>query len=110
MSNSMATRHIPDSPISAFTDEEVQFTVQDSGIGIAQRDIEKLFDKFTQFNRKAGSKHEGTGLGLAIVEKLVKMHRGGVRVESEVGRGTNFAISSPGLPATKRLHVSPLNG
>ncbi|MFB0524120.1 MAG: sensor histidine kinase, partial [Phycisphaerae bacterium] len=86
---------------------EVLVSVQDSGVGIAKEDIPKLFDKFTQFGRKAGPGEKGTGLGLAIAKKLVEMHGGKIKVESEVGKGTTFAISLPlaskdvaeGLPA-----------
>ena len=75
--------------------EEVQFSVQDSGVGIAKKDMPKLFDKFTQFGRKAGPGEKGTGLGLAIVKKLVEMHNGRIEVESKVGQGTSFTISLP---------------
>jgi len=76
-------------------DGEVLVSVQDSGVGIAKEDIPKLFDKFTQFDRKAGPGEKGTGLGLAIVKKLVEMHDGQIKVESEVGQGTIFTISLP---------------
>ena len=76
-------------------DAEVLVSVQDSGVGIAKEDIPKLFDKFTQFGRKAGPGEKGTGLGLAIVKKLVEIHGGKIKVESEVGQGTIFTISLP---------------
>ncbi len=76
-------------------DEEVQFIIQDSGVGVTKEDLPKLFDKFTQFGRKAGPGEKGTGLGLSIVKKLVEMHGGRIKVESEVGRGTTFIISLP---------------
>ena len=76
-------------------DGEVLVSVQDSGVGIAKEDVPKLFDKFTQFDRKAGPGEKGTGLGLAIVKKLVEMHDGKIKVESEVGQGTIFTISLP---------------
>jgi PAS domain S-box-containing protein len=76
-------------------DKEILVSVQDSGVGIAKEDIPKLFDKFTQFDRKAGTGEKGTGLGLAIVKKLVEIHGGNIKVESEVGQGTIFIISLP---------------
>jgi len=76
-------------------DDEVLVSVQDSGVGIAKEDIPKLFDKFTQFGRKARPGEEGTGLGLAIAKKLVEMHGGKIEVESEVNQGTTFTISLP---------------
>jgi len=76
-------------------DGEVLVSVQDSGVGISEEDIPKLFDKFTQFGRQAGPGEKGTGLGLAIVKKLVEMHGGKIEVESEVDQGTTFTISLP---------------
>ena len=74
---------------------EARVSIQDSGVGIAKEDMPKLFDKFTQFGRKAGPGEKGTGLGLAIAKKLVGMHDGRIEVESEVNRGTTFTISLP---------------
>jgi PAS domain S-box-containing protein len=76
-------------------DPEVQICVQDSGVGIAKGDLPKLFDKFTQFGRKAGPGEKGTGLGLAIVKKLVEMHGGKIDVKSEVNQGATFTITLP---------------
>jgi len=76
-------------------DGEVLVSVRDSGVGIAEEDIPKLFDKFTQFGRKAGPGEKGTGLGLAIVKKLIEMHGGKIDVESKVNQGTIFTISLP---------------
>ena len=81
--------------ICAKQEGRVLVTVRDSGVGIAKEDIPKLFDKFTQFSRKAGPGEKGTGLGLAIVKKLVEMHGGTIEVESKVGQGTTFTISLP---------------
>ena len=98
-------------------DGKVLVSVQDSGVGIAKEDIPKLFDKFTQFGRKAGPGEKGTGLGLAIAKKLVEMHGGKIEVESKVNKGTTFTIFLPlttetkaeGLPAeTDKLVESTL--
>ena len=98
-------------------DGKVLVSVQDSGVGIAKEDIPKLFDKFTQFGRKAGPGEKGTGLGLAIAKKLVEMHGGKIEVESKVNKGTTFTVSLPlttetkaeGLPAeTDKLLESAL--
>ena len=84
-------------------DGGVSISVQDSGVGIAEEDIPKLFDKFTQFGRKAGPGEKGTGLGLAIVKRLVEMHTGIIDVKSEVGKGTTFTIFLPSttIPAAE---------
>ena len=98
-------------------DGKVLISVQDSGVGIAKEDIPKLFDRFTQFGRKAGPGEKGTGLGLAIAKKLVEMHGGKIEVESKVNKGTTFTVSLPltteteaeGLPAeTDKLLESAL--
>ena len=81
-------------------------TVQDSGIGIAKEDIPKLFDKFTQFGKKAAPGEKGTGLGLAIAKKLVEMHGGTIEVESEVDKGTTFTIF---LPLTTETETEDLS-
>lgn len=76
-------------------DEEVQICVQDSGVGVAKEDIPKLFDKFTQFGRKAGLGEKGTGLGLAISKGMVKLWRGRIWAESEAGKGSKFTFTLP---------------
>ena len=82
-------------------DGKVLISVQDSGVGIAKEDIPKLFDRFTQFGRKAGPGEKGTGLGLAIAKKLVEMHGGKIEVESKVNKGTTFTIFLPLTTETK---------
>jgi CheY-like chemotaxis protein/anti-sigma regulatory factor (Ser/Thr protein kinase) len=69
-------------------------TVSDTGPGIKQEDIPKLFQKFQQLdaaNRKPG----GTGLGLALCREIIEAHGGSVRVESEYGRGSAFIVTLP---------------
>jgi signal transduction histidine kinase len=78
--------------------------VRDSGIGISQEDLPKIFDKFTQFGRKNGPGDKGTGLGLSIVKGLVDLHKGEIRVESEVGQGTTVILSFPKLTFEERLN------
>ncbi len=69
----------------------IQVTVADNGPGIAPTIIDKIFDPFFSTKDKA----EGTGLGLAVVHGIVKAHQGGLRVESEEGRGTTFRLYFP---------------
>ena len=68
----------------------IQFTVEDSGIGIAPENHAKVFAAFEQIDESYSRQQEGTGLGLALTKKLVEMHGGEIWFESEVGKGTEF--------------------
>jgi signal transduction histidine kinase len=70
----------------------IEIQVQDSGIGIAEADIGRLFQNFGQANRSTSSKYGGTGLGLALSQKLCALMGGGISVKSEVGQGSSFTI------------------
>lgn len=73
----------------------VQFSVTDTGIGIAPQDLARLFTPFVQVDSHLNRRFEGTGLGLALVQKLTDLHGGSVQVESEVGVGSCFTINLP---------------
>ncbi|MCQ1536993.1 response regulator [Methanosarcina sp. KYL-1] len=70
-------------------------TVADTGIGISGEDQKKLFQPFTQIDASAARQYCGTGLGLALVKKLVNLHRGEIRVESDLMKGSSFTFSLP---------------
>lgn len=74
----------------------VTVTVQDTGCGIAPRDIPRIFGRFFRGDETRGE-GGGSGLGLAIVDHIVKLHRGIIAVESEPGKGTTFALRFPAL-------------
>ncbi|MEZ4834937.1 MAG: PAS domain S-box protein [Caldilineaceae bacterium] len=78
--------------------EAIQFTVWDTGIGIAPEEQERLFQPFVQVDSSLSRAHEGTGLGLALVHKMAKLHGGTVSLESELGKGSRFTITFPLLP------------
>jgi PAS domain S-box-containing protein len=75
--------------------DTVEFSVTDSGIGIAPPDLRRLFQPFVQVDSKLNRQFEGTGLGLALVHKLTDMHGGSVHVESQVGVGSRFTVRIP---------------
>lgn len=77
-------------------DEEIlTFRVEDTGCGIRQEDLEKIFEDFRQVDSKKNRSVEGTGLGLAIVKHLVELMGGGINVESVYGEGTTVTITLP---------------
>ena len=68
----------------------LELSVSDSGIGIAEDDMGKLFKAFSQIDSSLARKFEGTGLGLAMVKQLTDLHGGSVAVASQEGLGTRF--------------------
>jgi len=81
----------------------LQFSVADTGIGIAADQIESIFSPFTQADSSTTRKFGGTGLGLAIVQRLVGLHRGEIKVVSEPGCGSTFSFTAEfGRPPVAR--------
>ncbi len=77
-------------------DEELlTFCVEDTGCGIREEDLQKIFEDFRQVDAKRNRSVEGTGLGLAIVKHLVELMKGTIHVESTYGKGTTFTITLP---------------
>jgi len=80
----------------------VVISVADTGIGIPQELLHKIFDLFTQVHSKAERVQSGLGIGLALVRRLTEMHGGTVTARSEgPGRGTEFTVRLPALAAEK---------
>jgi signal transduction histidine kinase len=75
----------------------VTFAVADNGIGLAPRETKRIFKRFYQVDQRLARTGGGCGLGLSIVQFIVTAHHGSVRVESEPGRGSTFAISLPAV-------------
>ncbi|NEO86211.1 MAG: response regulator [Spirulina sp. SIO3F2] len=76
-------------------EQVLRLSVQDTGIGIAQEDMPKLFESFVQIESSLSRRYEGTGLGLALVHRLVALHSGSIAVESAVGVGSCFTVVLP---------------
>lgn len=70
-------------------------SVADTGIGISEKDIERVFEPFVQVNRSAHPQQEGAGLGLAICKNLIELHQGRIEVSSKPQRGTTVRVILP---------------
>ena len=80
-------------------DDSVEVIVSDTGIGIRQQDLPKVFHEFEQLGKHGGRKIGGTGLGLAISKEIIEKHKGRIWVESKYGKGSSFHFT---LPATQQ--------
>jgi PAS domain S-box-containing protein len=69
--------------------------VSDTGTGIPESEVPRLFDRFHRVEGARGRTHEGTGIGLALVKELIELHMGTVSVESALDRGTTFIVRLP---------------
>ncbi|HEY7353574.1 MAG TPA: response regulator [Terriglobales bacterium] len=74
---------------------DVELTVRDTGTGIPEEEISRLFERFHRVKNARGRSYEGSGIGLALVQELVKLHGGVVRVESRINQGSAFIVSIP---------------
>lgn len=82
-------------------DNNLIFYVSDSGIGISEKNLEIIFDRFRKIEDNINKLYRGAGLGLAIAKKISQLLKGKIWVESELGKGANFYLSLP-LSVTKR--------
>lgn len=99
MDNAVKYRQ-PDKPLNVYLktwndDQYLYFSLEDTGMGMKKENLKKIFDKFYRVH--TGNVHDvkGFGLGLAYVKKVVDLHDGDIKVESEYGKGTKFTIKLP---------------
>lgn len=78
---------------AAVNKKKVEFEVWDTGCGIAEADLSRLFKPFLQLNAGLDRNHDGSGLGLALAQKLANLHGGEIRVTSKRGEGSRFCVS-----------------
>ena len=76
-------------------DDHVQFSIEDTGIGIPSQDTPKVFQEFFRADNALDQKIKGSGLGLSLVKKIVEAHKGKVWFESKLGKGTRFTFTLP---------------
>jgi DNA-binding response OmpR family regulator len=102
-------------------DKSVQFTVEDTGIGIAPENHETIFQEFGQVENSLQDRYRGTGLGLPLCRNLAKLLGGKIWLESEVGKGSAFFVKIPAvyvgelskqdksdLPPAPEFHRTPI--
>ena len=75
--------------------DQAVLTVSDTGVGIAEQELPRLFERFHRIEGSRARTHEGSGIGLALVQELVRLHHGEITATSELGKGTTFSIAIP---------------
>ncbi|GEM_PF-6311525 len=104
--------------------QTISFTVWDTGIGIAEEDLSRLFQPFVQIDSSLARAYDGTGLGLVLVYHLTELHGGSIAVSSTPDEGSRFTVTLPWMPAADlpagaeldadealpATHSLPLNG
>jgi PAS domain S-box-containing protein len=85
-------------------DYHIRFEITDTGIGIPQSKIKKIFESFSQADASVTRKYGGTGLGLTIVKQLVEMQRGRIKVVSKENEGSTFTVIIPYQIGTDEVH------
>jgi signal transduction histidine kinase/ActR/RegA family two-component response regulator len=86
----------------------IEFSVSDTGIGISDKNRDRVFEAFTQVETNASRRHGGTGLGLAICKRLVELMGGSIQLESEPGKGSTFRFALPMPIANSRPEIGEM--
>lgn len=75
--------------------ENLVVSVSDTGVGISQDDLKRLFDEFFRSKDEAAQKIAGTGLGLSIAKRIAEVHNGTIKIKSKLGEGSTFEVHLP---------------
>jgi len=90
-------------------DDHVHFYVRDTGVGVHEQHLEKIFEPFWQVEQTTTRRSGGTGLGLAVTRQFVDLLGGKISVESELGKGSVFQVSLPLQPVADSGVARTLN-
>ncbi len=82
---------------------KVEITVEDTGKGVPEDELSSIFDLFHQVNAGVEREVTGTGIGLNITKRLIELHDGEIKVESELGKGSRFSFT---LPMTEKIGIT----
>jgi signal transduction histidine kinase/ActR/RegA family two-component response regulator len=96
--------------VKSLTTSQLAIVVRDTGIGISQTDIKRIFQPFEQVDASNTRAYPGTGLGLAISQRLIHMMGGSIRAESQLGIGSTFTVTVPLAAAQAAESGSERNG
>jgi signal transduction histidine kinase len=77
------------------TKHHVEIIIKNTGEGIGDEDIHRLFKKFSRGSNEATAQTEGSGLGLYLTKRLIELHHGTISVSSDVGKSTSFTVQLP---------------
>jgi signal transduction histidine kinase/ActR/RegA family two-component response regulator len=85
------------------SNQYLRFEVKDSGIGMSENELARIFSPFTQADQSITRKFGGTGLGLVICDKIVTLMQGNISVTSKKGRGSKFVVRIPYIPVNEKV-------
>lgn len=75
--------------------DQVEFKISDSGIGIAEEEQSRIFERFVKADKSREQSNKGSGLGLSIAKKIIEIHHGFINLQSDLGKGTTFTVQLP---------------
>ncbi|MGQ3095816.1 MAG: ATP-binding protein [Roseateles sp.] len=76
-------------------DDHAVVDIEDTGVGVAEHELPRLFERFHRVEGVRARTHEGSGIGLALVQELMRLHGGSIEVQSQLGQGTRFTLRLP---------------